>query len=185
MLSRHTFAQRANEVRTGAQRFSATGSPKKRRGDVPPPVLDDLAHEHWASSELIQQWKDAPPPFRGAFKRVLVFSPGSINESRNEMHQQPDLIEFCSKNFYPVDRLILLFPSKCRESILANYNLVETRNEFNSNLEPRFRVSRENGAERLKRIRRNTELALIRPFEVRTTRATTSCISASLCSAVS
>jgi hypothetical protein len=42
-----------------------TGTHPELSGDVPAPHLDDQAHDQWVSSELIQNWKDAPKPLSG------------------------------------------------------------------------------------------------------------------------
>lgn len=62
-----TIPKPAMGARTIGGPVKTDGSPAKYfvLGAVPASPLDDLAHEQWASSELIQQWKDAPQPKRG------------------------------------------------------------------------------------------------------------------------
>jgi hypothetical protein len=52
-------------ARTIGGTMKTDGSPAEYWGAVPASLLDDLAHDQWASSELILQWKDAPQPKRG------------------------------------------------------------------------------------------------------------------------
>ena len=50
------------------------GKHPERSGDVPAPHLEDLAHDQLVSSELIQNWKDAPKPLSGSLDLAMFKS---------------------------------------------------------------------------------------------------------------